>query len=141
MRSCSTVPLYRLLTIFEWLQLNEIFYSASTQYYLTMFVDLFLNSKYSLNNQLFFVLGTWNFFAISIVPLYRLNYLRGARAKSYFLYIQLPLTNTSQRFSIYLEIRNVFFFKLSCLNVYIFLHFVHYSKLHKLYIKYSISNR
>ena len=59
----SIVPLYRLLTIFMWLQLNEIFYTAS-YFYFAMFLDLLRNSEYSLKNLHFSVLGSWNIFVI-----------------------------------------------------------------------------
>ena len=44
--SPSVKRMYRLLITFYWLQLNEIFYTASSYQYLLMFLDLFRNSEY-----------------------------------------------------------------------------------------------
>ena len=69
-RFCDQYSFIVLITVS--LQLNEIFYTTSSHYYLAMFLDLFRNVKYYLKNLHFLVLGTWNVFAISTVSLYRL---------------------------------------------------------------------
>ena len=46
----STVLLFCLLIIFEWLQLNYIFYIASSLYIIVTFLNLFRNSKYLSKN-------------------------------------------------------------------------------------------
>ena len=59
--SPSVKPMYRLLSTFQWSQLDTIFCSTFCHQYLEVSSDLFRNSKYFSKNLHFFVLGTWNF--------------------------------------------------------------------------------
>ena len=72
----SIKPKYRLLSIFQWLQLNEISYTAFSHQHLEIFSDIFQNSKY--------FIGKTKNFRVFIIPTF--DSLQVPTAQRNFLY-------------------------------------------------------
>ena len=98
--------MYWLLTILEWLQL-------------AMILDLFWNSKYSLKKLPFFLLGTWNFFAMqySSIVLARWNFLH-----SFLSLIHRNFFGIISKFQIlFKKLNTVYFLKINFRHRYSFI--------------------